>query len=166
MAKKEIYLNCRKKLNLTRDEASELLEVISVDRLERIENGRIEPTPSDIKIMAEKYKEPGLCNYYCANECEIGKEYVPEIQIKNISQIVLETVSAVNRIRENQYRLIDITLDGQITNDELVDFIRIKHDLDHISTTINSLQLWVEQKKNDGSIDPEEYEKVEKLLGF
>ncbi|MDO4467870.1 MAG: helix-turn-helix transcriptional regulator [Bacillota bacterium] len=141
MAKKEVYLNCRKKLDLTRDQASELLEVISVDRLERIENGRIDPTPSDIKIMSEKYKNPSLCNYYCTHECDIGKEYVPEVQIKNISQIVLETLSAVNRIRENQYRLIDITLDGQITNDELRDFIRIKHDLDFISTTIDSLQL-------------------------
>ena len=30
--------------------------------------------------MADKYKQPSLCNYYCANQCPIGQQYVPEIK--------------------------------------------------------------------------------------
>ena len=46
---KNIYFQCRKDLDLTREEACDLLETISTDRLERIENGRVTPTPSDVK---------------------------------------------------------------------------------------------------------------------
>ena len=32
-------------------------------------------------MMSKKYKQPDLCNYYCSQECPIGKQYVPEIQM-------------------------------------------------------------------------------------
>lgn len=76
---KNIYFQCRKDLDLTREEACDLLETISTDRLERIENGRVTPTPSDIKELAEGYKSHHLMNYYCTHQCEIGKDYVPEV---------------------------------------------------------------------------------------
>ena len=66
---KNIYYQCRKELDLTREEAIDLLETISVDRLERIENGKANPTPSDIVEMAKGYKAAHLCNYYCTRKC-------------------------------------------------------------------------------------------------
>ena len=53
---KNIYFQCRKDLDLTREEACDLLETISTDRLERIENGRVTPTPSDIKDWQKDIK--------------------------------------------------------------------------------------------------------------
>lgn len=38
--------------------------------------------------MADGYNIPNLCNYYCANECPIGRQYVTEVEIKDLSQIV------------------------------------------------------------------------------
>ena len=120
---KNIYHTTRESLQLTREAASDLLEVISPERIEKIENERSLPHPDEVLIMAEKYKQPNLCNYYCANECPIGQQYVPEIKIKDLSQIVLETVASLNSLNKQKERFIEITVDGKITGDELEDFI-------------------------------------------
>lgn len=161
---KSIYYQCRKEKGLTRDAVCDYLSTISVDRLERIENERINPTPEDILELSDFYKNYHLLNYYCSHECVIGKEYIPEVHIKDLSQIVLETLSSLNNISEKKNRLIDITVDGKITGDELRDFILIKDELEKISLTIDSLKLWTEQMKSNGSINAEEYAKVEKEL--
>ena len=87
---KNRYHLAREELELTREEAADLLEVISADRIERIENERLELQPFDVLVMSQGYKKPSLCNYYCSHECPIGKQYVPEVQIKELSSIVLE----------------------------------------------------------------------------
>lgn len=76
---KNIYFKRREELKLTRDQASELLESISPERIEKIENERSNPHPDEILIMSDKYKAPELCNYYCSNQCPIGQQYVPEV---------------------------------------------------------------------------------------
>ena len=87
---KNIYQLTREGLKLSREAASELLESIPPERIEKIENERSLPHPDEVLIMSDKYKQPSLCNYYCANQCPIGQEYVPEIKVKDLSQIVLE----------------------------------------------------------------------------
>ena len=111
---KNIYHICREELGLSREKASELLEVIPPERIEKIENEKSLPRPDEVLIMAEKYKVANLCNYYCANQCPIGREYVPEIQIKDLSQIVLEMLASLNSMRKKQERLIEITADGKL----------------------------------------------------
>lgn len=105
---KNIYFSRREELRLTRDQASELLESIPPERIEKIENERVEPHPEEILIMAQKYKSPELCNYYCSNQCPIGQQYVPEVKIQDLSQIVLKMVDSLNTVQDNQRRLISI----------------------------------------------------------
>ena len=162
--KKSIYRLCREEKGLTREAACCCMQTITSDRLERIENGRMNPTPDDILELSRGYKAYHLLNYYCSHECNIGKEFIPEVHVKELSQIVLETLSSLNTISENKNRLIEITVDGQITGPELVDFIKIKDGLEKISMTIDSLKLWTEQMKANGSIDEEEYERVEREI--
>ena len=63
---KNVFFLAREALDLTRDEASELLEWISSDRIERIEYDKDDPRPDEVLAMADKYNAPQLCNYYCA----------------------------------------------------------------------------------------------------
>ena len=65
---KNIYQLTREGLKLTRDAASELLESIPPERIEKIENERSLPHPDEVLTMADKYKKPDLCNYYCSNQ--------------------------------------------------------------------------------------------------
>lgn len=155
---KNAYFRRREELKLTREQASELLETIPPERIEKIENERVEPHPDEIKLMAEKYKAPDLCNYYCSNQCPIGQQYVPEVKIENLSQIVLSMVDSLNDVQDNQKRLIRITADGVIDDTEIDDFVDIQEKLEKISITVEALQLWSEQMLANGAIDKEKYQ--------
>lgn len=155
---KNIYQRTREGLDLTREEASELLVTMSPERIEKIENERSSPHPDEVLLMSDQYKQPGLCNYYCANQCPIGQQYVPEVKIKDLSQIVLETLASLNAMQKKKDRLIEITVDGQITGDELEDFVRIQAELEKISIAVETLQLWCEQMLDTGMIDRAQYE--------
>lgn len=109
--------------------------------------------------MADKYKSPELCNYYCSNQYPIGQQYVPEIKMKELPQIILETVASLNKMNKKQERLIEITADGIIDNDELDDFIYIQEELEKISVNVETLQLWSERMLASGAIDEDSYNK-------
>ena len=159
---KNIYQKTREALHLTREAAGELLETMPPERSEKIENERSLPHPDEVLTMAEKYKQPDLCNYYCANQCPIGQEYVPEVKIKDLSQIILEMLASLNSMNRRKERLIEITADGAISDDELEDFIRIREELERISVAVETLQLWSERMLATGAINAEQYEAYER----
>ena len=158
-ANKNIYHTTREDLDLTREKASEILEGLPPERIEKIENERIIPHPEDILAMAKGYKAPHLCNYYCSHQCPIGQEYVPEIKNKDLSQIVLEMLAYLNSMQSKKDRLVEITYDGKIDKDEIDDFIYIQNELERISVAVETLQLWSEKMLAEGKIDKAEYEK-------
>ena len=151
------YHLVREELGLSREQASELLETIPPERIERIENEKVNPYPEEILVMAEKYKSPSLCNYYCSQHCPIGQQYVPEVEVKELSSIVLEMLAALNAIDKEKDRLIEIAADGNIDKDEIDDFIFIQKELERISITVETLQLWSEKMLANGVIDAEAY---------
>lgn len=150
---KNIYQISREEQELTRERASDLLKYISPDRIEKIESEKSMPHPDEIIAMAECYKKPSLCNYYCSHECPIGIKSVPEIEPKDLSQITLEMLSTLNKLYKEKDRLIEITVDGEITHDEIRDFKSIKSTLEQMSSTIASLNLWIDSTIASGKID-------------
>lgn len=151
------FQTSREELGYSREKASELLGWISAERIEKIENEKSLPHPDEVLAMSVVYKNPRLCNHYCANLCPIGQEYVPEIKVKDLSQIVLEMLASLNSIQKRQERLIEITADGQISSDEIEDFVHIQEELERISITVETLQLWSERMLATGAIDTETY---------
>ena len=145
---KTIYREIREELGYTRERAEEVLPGISAEKLERIESGKIHiPAPEDIVIMSNGYNKPELKNYYCANVCPVGKAMgIKSIERKNLYQIVIETLAALNNANEQKERLIDIVSDGEIDNEEMIDFIKIKNELEKISETVEGLKLWADEK--------------------
>lgn len=155
-----IYIEIRDKLGLSREEASELLETISVDKLGRIENEKQLPNPDDVMIMAEKYHEPDIKNYYCANQCPMGQHYVPRIKFIDLEKTVLKLVASLNAMHDKQDKLIEIAEDGAITDDELLDFISIQKNLEKVSLAVDALELWTEKMMSSGIIDMDKYKEL------
>ena len=149
---KNIYQLSREEMELTREQAAEQMIFVSADRIEKIENERSFPHPDEIMAMAECYKAPFLCNFYCSHECPIGQKYVPEIQQKDLSQVTLEILSVLNSLEKEKNRLVDITVDGKISEDEYEDFLAIKQKLDAISSSVSALRLWIEKSISEGEI--------------
>ena len=162
---KNIYQRTREALGLTREEASALLGTMSPERIEKIENERSMPHPDEVLLMSDQYQQPSLCNHYCANQCPIGQQYVPEIKVKDLSQIVLETIASLNAMQRQKERLIEITVDGKISVDELADFVNIQEELEKISIAVETLQLWCERMLDTGAIDRARYEAYKRGRG-
>jgi hypothetical protein len=150
---KNIYFESREEAGLTRAQASEIIGTISESRLEKLETGKTTLYPEDVVDMAAAYKKPELCNYYCTHECRIGKDNVPEVKISSLSEIVLGMLSALNSMETQKNRLIEITADGEISEDELPDFVEIQNQLNQIDLTVESLKIWVANTIADGKID-------------
>ena len=146
---KNYYQEIRESLNLTREKASELLDFISDDRIEKIESNKTTARPEEILKMADAYNKPDLTNYYCTHECPIGKRYVTPIEYKEISQITLEMLATLNSLEKQKDRLVEITVDGKIDEREEADFKNIKEQLDNMSKAIASLSMWVETELNN-----------------
>ena len=150
---KNIYHISREEVGLSREKASEAMVFVSPERIEKIESEKSLPHPDEVLAMSKCYKKAQLCNYYCSHDCPIGVEYVPEIQLKDLSQIVLEMLATLNSIDNDKNRLIEISADSKITEDEFADFLNIQDKLNKISLTADSLQLWIKNTIASGDID-------------
>jgi hypothetical protein len=78
---------------------------------------------------------------------------VPEIKLKDLSQITLEMLASLNAMEKEKNRLIEITVDGKITPEEMTDFEKIQDQLAQIAMAIDSLQLWVQKAIAEGKIE-------------
>lgn len=149
---KSVYQTVREELGLTREKAGELIPGFSPERIEKIENDRIQVRPEDVRLMAEYYKAPALCNYYCSNECPIGKGRTPQLESKELVQIVVEIINGMNRLNKEKDRLLEISEDGRVRPDEAEDFAAIKEILDKIQISVSTLQLWIDEKIAAGEL--------------
>ena len=149
---KTVYQLSREAAGLTRAAASDAMVYVSEDRIEKIEYETSAAHPDEVLAMADCYRDPALCNYYCSHECPIGREYVPEVRMKDLSQITLEMLATLNSLSKEKERLVEITVDGSITGDEMPDFLRIKEQLERMSLADDALQLWVDNAVATGKI--------------
>ena len=162
---KHIWQRSREEAGLTRAAASEAMGFISDSRIEKYESGKSPVQPDEVMAMAKAYKKPGLCNYYCSHECPIGQEYVPEIKVQDLAQIVLQTVATMNTLEKAKERFIEITADGEISDDELEDFARIENGIEEIAMASDALTLWLDSMVASGEINKEKLEKARAVLG-
>jgi len=154
---KNIYHISREEADLSRAKASEEMGFVSPERIEKIESDKSLPHPDEVLAMSKCYKKAQLCNYYCSHDCPIGIETVPEIQLKDLSQIVLEMLATLNSIEKDRERFIEISADGEISESEYEDFLNIQDKLNKISLTADSLKLWVKNTIAEGKIDESKF---------
>ena len=102
--------------------------------------------------MAESYKAPGLCNYYCSQECPIGQGRTPRVESKGLVQIVVEMLNGVNKVSQHKDRLLEIAEDGAISDDEYEDFSEIREVLERLQVSVSTMQLWLEEQLAQGEI--------------
>ncbi len=92
--------------------------------------------------MAEHYNTPELCNTYCARECPIGRDTVPEVTIDDFDRLALKVLGSLKDIDSLRASLIAISEDGVIEEKEQPAFQEILDSLEKISTNAKALQLW------------------------
>jgi argonaute-like protein implicated in RNA metabolism and viral defense len=73
-------------------------------------------------------------------------------------------LATLNELDEEKNRLIFITADGKVSDDELRDFARIQRELEKVSVGVESLKLWVNRTIAEGDIDIEKLQNYQKEL--
>ena len=154
---KTIYQLAREELHLSRADATEYIpgnpkypgmSGISESMLVKIESGTAPIHPCDIVAMAKRYNKPELRNYYCCHDCEIGKIDAPQVTYHSgIHEVLVNIAVSLRNVNHNKIRLMEILQDEKVTPDEIEDFNLISEELEHISMTIEALQLWCEKMK-------------------
>lgn len=62
-------------------------------------------------------------------------------------------LATLNRLEQEKNRLIEITADGEISEDEMQDFSKITEECEHISMAIYSLNLWRQKNGLDDKLE-------------
>lgn len=150
---KNIYQLSREAAGLSREGAEEALGFISADRVERIESGKSMPHPDEVLAMEQGYKNHELANYYCTHECPIGIKYMPKANLKPLSQLTVELISALNAMDKEKDRLIDIAVDGRVNSFERERFDTILEKLVTLDRTISGMRIWIEHALSSGKMD-------------
>jgi hypothetical protein len=69
-------------------------------------------------------------------------------------------LASLNSLEKQKERLIEITVDGQVTQDELADFAKIQKMLNRISLSADAMRLWLEKSMASGSVDADELSRL------
>lgn len=144
-----VYFQARKRAAIwderlfSRERAAELLG-ISAYTLADYELGNVKVVPVDkVVLMADLYNAPELITGYCKYECPIHG-FMPLATVeKSIQGIALRLLKGFNEKSLEQIKdsLIEITEDGEISDDEVDSLKGILNELDKIAEVISELKL-------------------------
>lgn len=137
---RNIYQIARESAGLTQEKSAELMD-ISVDSLRAYEGDRrVPPDPVVIK-MIEIYNTQHLAYQHLKTSAEVGRKYLPDIVIKDLSTAILNLQAQIDDYVRCEKDLIRIGSDGKVSEDELCDFKKICKELDDIVGAIMSLKF-------------------------
>lgn len=93
-------------------------------------------------LMADRYNAPHLLNYYCLNECPIGRQRPLSDAAVGIDRVTVKLVkqTRVGELGEAMQKLLDITYDGDVSEDEMEDFEDVLDYFDELMKTISEIQ--------------------------
>lgn len=122
-------------------------DIMSIDRgrLYRIESGIANPYPEEVHLMADLYNAPELENYYCTEMCPLGCG-MPKVELEDLDRIAIKALASFRKLDQTKEKLLDITEDGVITEDEKPDLESILSNLEELESVAQNLKVWA--KKN------------------
>lgn len=127
--------------NLSSREGASEATGIDRNRIVRTELGAINPYPDEVVVYADLYNAPELMNYYCSTLCPIGKETVDSLEITTLERACLKLLSSSHQFSEAQEQLVQISQDGEITEEEQDQMQEIMDKLRRVANDISALDL-------------------------
>lgn len=136
---RNIYQISRESAGITQERAAELID-ISVESIRAYEQDKRRPPDSVVIKMIEIYDARYLA-YQHLKSAEIGRDYMPEVALKDLPSAILRLQKEVNDFLRCRDDLIDITCDGIISDDERPRWNEILKELDDIAAAIMSVKF-------------------------
>lgn len=107
------------------------------------------PEPDEVVMMAETYRAPELCDYYCTHQCPIGKGKKPLIY-DDLGKISSSLMAALHFLENANDDIHLVLADSRVDEMEQRKFQKIIQTLEDISHSADSLILWA---KTQGMIE-------------
>ena len=131
---------------MTQERAAELLE-ISTKSVQNHEADVQTPTPLNLARMARVYRAPWLVNHYCMHVCPLGygRELPTEdVDLKTLALEMGPVLGHPEQFRDAMLRMLEIAMDGVITDDEVDDYNAIVALLGRVQILVDKLQLYMQ----------------------
>lgn len=138
---RNIYQRAREAAGLTQERAAELIDV-SVESIRAYEGDRRIPPDMVAMSMVEVYGTQHLAYQHLKNSAEVARRYLPDISEKtDIPSMILRLHKEVNDFLPLRDSLIEITYDGDISDEEMPRFNAIMKELDDIFAAILAIKF-------------------------
>lgn len=137
---RNIYQVARESAGYTQEKSSEMMG-ISVESLRSYELDKRVPPDKTVIKMIEIYDTRYLAYQHLKTAAEVGIEYMPEVNLIDISTAILKLQKEVNDFLKLKDDLLDITCDGIISEDEKPRWSIILKELDDITGAIMSVKF-------------------------
>ena len=104
---------------LTRPGAVKSLPGVTEESLKNYELDLVRTPNTVVVLMAEAYGQPELRNWYCANECPIGRDRICEINDMPPERTAIRMLKQLDTMKDGLDELMDILEDGIVTEEEM-----------------------------------------------
>lgn len=113
---------------LTRAGAVDFLPGVTEDSLKKYELDITRPPNIVVALMADAYNEPELRNWYCVNECPLGKDCreIPEMPAE---RALIRLLNASSEIEQTIRQLSVLMEDGKLTEEEQAEVPELREKL-------------------------------------
>jgi hypothetical protein len=128
---------------------------MSVSAIADAELGLSKVMPVDKAVlMADLYNEPALLNYYCLNECPIGKDRAISDATPGLERATVRLTKVLRKedVQAIKHGLQDIAADGKVTEDEFEKFSEIVDGLREVARIISELEIIRDKLKGEFGI--------------
>ena len=141
----------------SREGAAEMLGM-SVSSVADAELGLTKCMPVDKAVlMADLYKAPQLLNHYCLHECPIGCRHSLSETVVDIDRVTVKLLRnlRVENLEEIKDKLLDISEDGIVSDDEKPELKEVISYLDKLAKTVSELKIIGEIALGGGNVNVE-----------
>ncbi|MEG2412647.1 MAG: helix-turn-helix transcriptional regulator [Clostridium sp.] len=137
---RNIYQIARESTGFTQERAAEVID-ISVESIRAYEGGRRIPPGKVVIKMIEIYDARYLAYQHLKTSEEVGRAYLPNIELKNLPTAILRLLKEVNDFVKCKDELVDITCDGVISENEKDRWRCILKELEDVEEAIMALKF-------------------------
>ena len=145
---RNIYQTARKAAGYTQEAAAELL-ALRVESIRAYETGIRVPGNETVERMVEVYNTQHLAYQHLKATNALMSRVVPALEERSLTEAAVRLVNRMNRMIRTDAgsRLLEITEDGEVTGDEVVDVKEIAADLHELIKAAMEMDLIFRQKE-------------------
>ena len=145
---RNIYQTARKAAGYTQEAAAELLD-LSVESIRAYETGLRVPGNDTVERMVEVYNTQHLAYQHLKTTNALMSRVVPALEERSIMEAAIRLNNRLNRFLKanTAERLLEMAEDGEITDDERMEFEEIVSSIRELTKSMLELDVFANGKE-------------------